>query len=483
MKKIWLSVIFITSLSNSVWGIQCDVQTQIFYINKNPYLEINFYVPTEDLKKAYRSDSSFNHRVGLSIFLKNKLGVIRAEKLLLEDSYSNNALPMLHALRWAISPGTYELETKIYEQNDDSLGISILKWIEVPSPSDSIILSDIQLFAKVQTSKDSSSPMAKRGFSYEPLSYQIALPTLNVLPIYVETYHTQILTDPFYYIIMELYLMDSLNQETLIEKWIKRREKTVSDYILQQKDISHIPSGRYVLKISVADKNQKKYCSSGTEFFRMNPFWDRLLRVKYANEEDDRYFQGLSDDSIHVAIKSLYTLISSSEQSFVDQLINEKRLEGKRMYVYHFWRDQAGDSARHAFKVHMELVNQANRMFYSGFGYGFESDRGRIFLRYGKPLEIFKEDIDSGAYPYEIWKYDKIKKTGQNNVKFLFYNPDLGGQNYRLLHSNAYGEIRNPKWELELYKKVIDEFEGENPLDATGVKRSFTRRAREYFNE
>ena len=133
--------------------------------------------------------------------------------------------------------------------------------------------------------------------------------------------------------------------------------------------------------------------------------------------------------------------------------------------------------------MYMEEVRKVDQMFRSGFGRGFESDRARIYLRYGKPIEVFKEDQDSGAFPYEIWKYDKIKKTGQNNVKFIFYNSDHGGSNQRLLHCNAYGERKNEKWELELYRKVNDEYEGENPFDATGVKRTFSRRAREYFEE
>ena len=120
-------------------------------------------------------------------------------------------------------------------------------------------------------------------------------------------------------------------------------------------------------------------------------------------------------------------------------------------------------------------------MFYSGFGYGFETARGSIYLRYGKPDEQIAEDKDNGAFPYEIWKYNKILKTGQTNVKFLFYNPDLAGSDFRLLHSTAHGEIHNKNWELELYKNALQEVRGNNPIDANSIPDGYNRRAREYF--
>lgn len=82
----------------------------------------------------------------------------------------------------------------------------------------------------------------------------------------------------------------------------------------------------------------------------------------------------------------------------------------KRNYLYSYWRENYADSAYYAYSMYMEEVRKVDQMFRSGFGRGFESDRARIYLRYGKPIEVFKEDQDSGAFPYEIWKYDKIKR-------------------------------------------------------------------------
>ncbi|MBK9271878.1 MAG: GWxTD domain-containing protein [Saprospiraceae bacterium] len=481
--RLFLTGLLLLIFLKYTLAIHADVQTFGYYSEGKNYLEICLYIPTEDLKRHYAADSSFNHQVQATLVLKSKEAIQMADKVNLQNKFSNHSAPMLFNLRWEINPGDYELEVILTDLLDIHQEISLIKFVHVEAPPSNPFISDIQLLSTIKSSEDSLHSMVKYGFYYEPLPYSISVPTQYILPYFIETYQTNLLPEKHYYLENELFLLDTFGKSQLIDKWIKRRETKSIDYIVQNKDISHLPSGKYILKASIKDKAQNTYFSTGVEFYRMNPFWDRIHKVQYENSLDERFFQQLSDDSIHIAIKALYTLISTPHQAVADDLINQKKLDGKRMFVYRYWKDSHGANAIEKFQQHMELVNEANRMFYSGFGYGFESDRGRIYLKYGKPIEIFREEIDAGAYPYEIWKYDKIQKTGQNNVKFLFYNLDMGGQNYRLLHSTAYGELSNPKWELELYRKVKDEYEGENPLDAKGVQRAFSRRARDFFNE
>ena len=37
------------------------------------------------------------------------------------------------------------------------------------------------------------------------------------------------------------------------------------------------------------------------------------------------------------------------------------------------------------FGKHDKVVKAVDKTFFSGFGHGFETDRGRVFLKYGKP--------------------------------------------------------------------------------------------------
>jgi hypothetical protein len=130
----------------------------------------------------------------------------------------------------------------------------------------------------------------------------------------------------------------------------------------------------------------------------------------------------------------------------------------------------------------MERVQYADRVFKSGFGHGFETDRGRIYLRYGAPNDIVSVEDEPSAPPYEIWIYYNFPVTGQGNVKFLFYAPELANS-FELLHSTCEQEIRNPAWEQMLYKDALSETSSGDLIDARPVQDNFYRRAREFFTD
>mgnify|MGYP000642777058 CR=1 FL=1 len=44
-------------------------------------------------------------------------------------------------------------------------------------------------------------------------------------------------------------------------------------------------------------------------------------------------------------------------------------------------------------------------------------------MKYGEPNDIITQMSDPNAPPYEIWEYYELE--GQQNVKFIFYNPSL----------------------------------------------------------
>ena len=90
-------------------------------------------------------------------------------------------------------------------------------------------------------------------------------------------------------------------------------------------------------------------------------------------------------------------------------------------------------------------------LYSNNFQEGFETDRGRVYLQYGAPTNIVQKETSSNEYPYEIWQYNKIGSF--SNKRFIFYNPDLVNNGYRLLHSDMIGELKNPGWPQILVKR------------------------------
>ena len=76
---------------------------------------------------------------------------------------------------------------------------------------------------------------------------------------------------------------------------------------------------------------------------------------------------------------------------------------------------------------------------------GFETDRGVVFLKYGIPNTTVSRPNDPGQYPYEIWQYYHLDK--RNNVRFVFYNPQFVGNDYRLIYSDLPNEHYNANWQ------------------------------------
>jgi len=90
---------------------------------------------------------------------------------------------------------------------------------------------------------------------------------------------------------------------------------------------------------------------------------------------------------------------------------------------------------------------------------------------------------EPSAPPYEIWSYNQFPATGQQNIRFLFYNPTLAVGQFQLLHSNARGELFNPQWEIELYRDDgSGTIQGTN-IDSRIAPDNIGRRARRYFND
>jgi GWxTD domain-containing protein len=163
-------------------------------------------------------------------------------------------------------------------------------------------------------------------------------------------------------------------------------------------------------------------------------------------------------------------------------MIKEAPIQAQRKFLLNFWNENAPTSPEFSYQKYMEVVNAIDKEYNSNVGYGFETDRGYIFLRYGQPSNILNVDTEPDSYPYEIWYYHYLKETNQTNVRFIFYNKSLVHNDFSILHSTCIGEKQNPAWEIELYRKGL-EVPITNSIDGTTVGDGWQRNAKRYFNE
>jgi len=163
-------------------------------------------------------------------------------------------------------------------------------------------------------------------------------------------------------------------------------------------------------------------------------------------------------------------------------VIEQNDIPSMKNQLFSYWANKNSINPKSAYDEYMEVAKAVDYTFNWGLGYGFESDRGYTFMKYGKPTSSITIVDEADAPPYEIWYYDQFPQTNQNNVRFLFYNPSLAGGHYRLLHSTARGELFNEDWLGVLYKDVPNSDKSTNGV-TTSVSTQFSRNAETYFND
>ncbi len=466
---------------NRVCAIEAYVQPAYFYTaTLQAYLETRLFIHEKGIQKTYQKDSIASMQVLVTFYLRRNGELVRAEKISLESPPSKQVKPIIHLVRWAIDPGNYVLETRILDPLNPLTEIGLIDSIQIPTTNSEAFLSGIQLSAYANASKDSLNPLVRNGVYSEPVPFAYFDQSLFRLFAYLEVYQASVRKEP----LMLKFAMsrkDSSGHFQTVQEWFKKLKSLPLEPYLLQHDISELTTGNYQLRISLQNDAGRELDVKSVSFERSNPFWDRIHYLYTSRKEDKLFFDTLSPETLDYALRAVHPLIESQDVPVIDKLIKEKRDREKRLFLFNYFSNQS-DTARIAFNKYMKLARYLDVLFKSGFGYGFETDRGIIYLRYGRPDEVISEDKDNGAFPYEIWKYHKVRQNNQSNVKFLFYNPDLAESDFRLLHSTAIGERFNRRWEVELYKNAKGEFKGDNELDATQMKEGFNRKAREYFD-
>ncbi|MGA2484053.1 MAG: GWxTD domain-containing protein [Candidatus Acidiferrales bacterium] len=134
----------------------------------------------------------------------------------------------------------------------------------------------------------------------------------------------------------------------------------------------------------------------------------------------------------------LYIITPDERKAFLQLSTNEER----EQFIEQFWlrRNPNPDEQTNSFKEeHYRRIAYANEHFASGAP-GWRTDRGRIYIMWGKPDEIEShptggnwdrpENQGGGStetYPWEVWRYRHMEDIGEN-VELEFVDPTQSGE-------------------------------------------------------
>lgn len=116
----------------------------------------------------------------------------------------------------------------------------------------------------------------------------------------------------------------------------------------------------------------------------------------------------------------------------------KRNYDEKLGYFKRFWKrvDPNPETEKNELMDEYYLrVNTANQAFATLSQDGWQTDRGRIFIKFGEPDDIERHPFEIDSQPYEIWRYYSTRKV------FLFIDRTSFGDYY--LHPNYLDEEYN----------------------------------------
>jgi len=216
-------------------------------------------------------------------------------------------------------------------------------------------------------------------------------------------------------------------------------------------DLAGLPEGSYRLRLRVRLGDSTLVAEAP---FRMGTLVAVAANTGVADADP---FEGILEgrlDSLYAPLT--YILDSRTEGGVYEHL----SVDGKRRFLRDFWRRRdptPGDADNQAMADFYRLVSYANDAFRqsrsrAGTMLGWRTDRGRIYLRHGRPDEVLRRPVATPR-PYEVWRY-----TRDRPYWYVFIDRN-GMGDYSLIGTNDRREPGMPNWQTTLGSEGRDDVE------------------------
>ncbi|MEO1434842.1 MAG: GWxTD domain-containing protein, partial [Bacteroidota bacterium] len=250
--------------------------------------------------------------------------------------------------------------------------------------------------------------------------------------------------------------------------------------VIMNLNIENLEQGAYELVIEIRNQQNEFVASKAVTIQRSKP--EVVMEDYLAVDLSNSFTLDLDRDRLERGLKSLTPVINTNYVPLIREALSSKddNVLRKLLHQYYYAKNELYPDEPYG--LYMKRVTEANALFGSLIDEGYETDRGYTYLKYGVPSDMVDVPDEINTYPYQIWVYYETPK-GERNVKFVFYNPSLAGDNYVILHSTARDEITDRAWQRKLYKNNPVAGNRDN-LEGTQVDTYFGGgRAGDFFND
>ena len=448
---------FISMAASQGNSVQAIFSHAVFQMNgRKPYVET--YIMVRGSSVNFRKTASGKYQGTIEVILTLSQGdqIKYADKYNLlspeTDDSTHISFNFIDQQRIPLSLGNYELGIRIRDLNGTGEPVEATEPLTISFPRDSIAVSDIQL-VESYTKTEKPGSLSKGGFDLVPHINDVYVKDENKLIFYTEIYQSLAVLGEGQKYLCNFFLRDLKNNEVLTSySGFTRYTASEVNVLMKEFNISGLPTGNYTLNIELRDKENALRAAKSIQFGRSNP-GETVPLDQYASVNIGGSFAlaYTNPDSLIEHIRCLYPISYEMEKNYANNVIKSRDLKLMQQYFLSFWLNRDALHPQEAWENYFLEVRKVVKEFSSSIRKGYNTDRGRVYLQYGPPDNRTVMPHEPSAYPYEIWQYYKVK--GQSNRRFIFYNPDLVTNDYKLIHSDALGEIMNDQWQMLIYKR------------------------------
>lgn len=446
--SLFLNLLFVRSGANAQDKIQCQFDYAVFKgADSKSILEIYYSFYQKSLVYSQNTSGAFEATAALAITITDastsevKFSELYNIPSIVNDT-SDNSLKrnLVGQINFQLAPGNYDVAIVGSDANNsinrDSIGIAI----NVRSFDAAANISDIELSSLIEKGSDKSSIFYKNTLEVVPNPGVLFGNNLNKLYYYAELYGLKELGNDNA-LFVETITDENNNNVYSKTKKIKASSDSKVEYGIINLD--SLPSASYLLTISLLDSTKNLSLVKSKKFWVYNSNIVQTIQNtgngSFLTSEYASMREELVDKDFEL---TLYLRNDEIKRGYE----NAKTLDDKRKFMFEFWRklDLSPQTPQNEFKRdYLKRVLEANNLFKEPFREGWQTDRGRIYIVYGKPEDIERFPYSSDKKSYEIWRYDNL----DGGTECVFAEIQSNGSGiFELIHSTIRTELRNDSW-------------------------------------
>ena len=490
-----VAVVAMAVLPQAVVGqMQAMFAYSTFYLagDDRPYMETYLQVDAWTVAFAEQSSGGYRATVEVSLAVRQQDSVVYAKHYDLNSPTVGNLsrldFSFLDVQRFSLGNGIYDIEVSLRDKGSEAEPATTTEKVIINYDRQHPALSSVQPMASAKPTQGAGNILSRGGYDMEHYVSDYYPEQVERLQYYYEVYNIdqEVGENPF----LAVAYIERAETGAKIDatQTAARKQSAATVPVYGSIDIKSLPSGNYNLVVELRTRDNLTMLYRRVPFYRSNPQVGEEEVSDFAATFAGRY---TDREQLATYLDALYPIASEMEKEAAAHIIREGRTEEMQAFLYRFWTVREGLGAEAEWLRYKERIDYVQEHFSYPRTPGIHTDFGRVYLQYGPPdfvrdeknyvsanrMGTTNEEAYNTMYlgedhsidergagnsqghvhylPYQLWRYNKLATDEPNRV-FLFWDEHRSGY-YRLLNSNARGEVQEAGWERRLSRMQLNE--------------------------